>query len=1314
MTTTSTHEATAANVETEASDATPVPFSLETTDLQPVNNGRRGLLIEASAGTGKTYTLERVVERVLSDECYALEPKHLLVVTFTRAATAELRQRLKQVLAKRAMAGGAALDDTVLLRARQAASRFDEATIVTIDGFWNLILNEYSLTLGEGSGVKICPDEKEVLREALRQGAETVLERRMPLVTISPETESLLFSGRLVPKLAELIEHPELVFEDCFKDLSGVAQAPEKLDAALVYETLVAATKVFDRIMREHGWVTYGEARRRVVSGVRRQALCEALRARFRCVLIDEFQDTDRAQLEVFRALFLDAQSTASVSPIVIFVGDPKQAIYRFRGADINAYLEARNEMAARAALPKNWRSAPELVRALNVLFDSSAARQALGSTADTPNDPNGADSKAFVELPFFTPVEPMRTEESTAHGLHDGTGAIPPVRMFAQTEKLECGAGGNNEAVLRRMTAEILLLLKSAKLPLSNKAGDKRALHPGDFAVLVRSNTEAKAAAKVLDEAGLPVSANTDGNIFARPEALELLEVLHALASPGDYRKFTAAALGTVGGLTPAEVVASPANVTADEHSDEVARRLHALERRRAFSEALAECLDVLARSDTNGSGLYAALSTLFDARSLKARLLRKPDGRERIAVFEKLARRLDEFHSVLGLEGCVSVLEGRIRDALTANPNDEVAPEDAMPVVYEGGRIRVMTMHKSKGLEFPVVLIPFAELPEHGIKASSLPVSAVAGEIAPFDRAHAALVFGGLPTDPQNPTENEIVAHLTEREIKEQMDEELRLLYVAMTRAKSHLILFTRAYGKEVRCALDVLLTGASSPSGNSNGIATTTLEHALGLTHPVLAWKFRQIGEALLDVVGLNAEDFPEEVPTFAQPVFNLENLSVLTGLDQPLAKAMRRSSFTGLVAANPPTPLPSVSCMTSSEVQTRKEVPAEGGARVGVGGDMAIAKGFDDELDESGLTDAVTDEDADDLDTVRLKTDEFEVSSEKSVFDASTGADDDVVGFISESDPRAETELPPELRLPRGADAGTAMHELFEQVDFVTYEMPGGVSIEEAASRAFERTMGSVSAEAVGIASDLVRAALRVRFAEHAGKPFALHEVPRNARRSEMGFTIRVAKGVTARYINAALSAYDPAYAFTTTEGATNFDLGGFLTGSIDLAFTQAGKWWIVDWKSNIVATGPHDLPITRDDVSREMKTHRYHLQYLLYLVAYRRWLRGRWAASGLGSVEIERLIEATYGGVYYVFVRWLDAGQEPSGSGSPAGLYYARPTGAFLDALDALLDGRGLPEGNESAALAELARRFAALRDNAEKAARQTNSTDRPA
>lgn len=1279
------------------------PFSLETTDLRPVKNGRRGLLIEASAGTGKTYTLERVVERVLSDERYALEPKHLLVVTFTRAATAELRQRLKHALAKKAA------EDCAVARSRLAASRFDEATVVTIDGLWNLILNEYALTLGEGSNVEICPDEKEVMREALRQGAETVLKRRCSSndaggpVPISPETEKLLFDGRLVPKLAELMEHPELIFEDCFKDLSSLASSPGAIDAALVYETLVAAKATFDRIMREHGWVTYGEARRRVVSGVGREALCEALRARFRCVLIDEFQDTDRAQLAVFETLFLSGNSSSEgADPVIIFVGDPKQAIYRFRGADIQAYLEAREGMAARAELPKNWRSAPQLVRALNVLFDTPAARRALESDvwAPTTSTTEQTENSDGAELPFFTPVEPMGSDEATAHvlRLRDASGSIPPVRIFAQTEELKKVTGGNNDAVLRRMTAEIRSLLSSAELQRSDALNNERKLHPGDFAVLVRNNNEVKAAAKVLDEAGLPVTANTDGNIFARVEALELLEVLRALAAPGDYRKFTAAALGTIGGLTPAEATVASVDAAANESPRETARRLEALERRRAFAESLGETLDALQRSGKSAEGLSAALDSLFEARSLKERLLRKPDGRERIAVFEKLVRRLDEFHGALGLEGCVSALEAHIRDALAADPNDPVAPEDAMPVVYEGGRIRVMTMHKSKGLEFPVVFLPFAELPEHGVKPSSLSPSAVAGAIAQLDRTRAALVFGGLPADPKNPAESEIVERLVASELKEQMAEELRLLYVAMTRAKSHLVLFTRTYGKNVRCALDVLLTGANRPSGDSsstescvdddacsNDAVPTALERAIGMTHPVLAWKSRRLDSTLLEVATLSAEEFPEKIPPDDptapddQAAPDLDDISALEGLVRPVVQALRRSSFTSLAAANPPAP-----SLVADEDAGMENAPSAADTFKG------------DEIDSIDAA-------QDDPDALNLKMDEFEAGAEETEGGAQTDAAPERTVAVGGVKSETKTELPPELRLPRGAAAGTAMHELFERIDFATGGMPDGAPIEEATSMAFEHTMGSAPADIVCVASDMVRSVLRTRLAEHKGEPFALSEVARSARRSEMSFAIRVAQGVTARHINAALGAYDPAYAFTTNEGASRFELGGFLTGSIDLAFTHGGKWWIVDWKSNVVASGPDALPVTREDVAREMASHRYHLQYLLYLVAYRRWLRSRWVAAGLDAAEIERLVEASYGGVYYVFIRWLGVGQKPSDSGSPAGLYYARPAGAFLDALDALLDGRGLPEGDEHAVLGKLAERFGALRGKAGKA-----------
>ena len=198
--------------------------------------------------------------------------------------------------------------------------------------------------------------------------------------------------------------------------------------------------------------------------------------------------------------------------------------------------------------------------------------------------------------------------------------------------------------------------------------------------------------------------------------------------------------------------------------------------------------------------------------------------------------------------------------------------------------------------------------------------------------------------------------------------------------------------------------------------------------------------------------------------------------------------------------------------------------------------------------------------------------------------------------------------------------------------------------------------------------MVKTLVNLPIPDQQGRLMSLAQVTPQARRSEMDFVIQLPANLTAVKLNAALAGYRDDYAFMTNE--QSFDLAGYLSGSIDLVFAQNDQWWIVDWKSNKIGLTPND-PVTHEMVKKAVQSHRYTLQYILYLLAFRRFLKLRYIKAGLTEEAALDAIDQSMGGVFYIFVRWLKTNTPNE---CPAGLYQDRPSATFLRALERLTQG----------------------------------------
>ncbi len=323
-------------------------------------------VLEASAGTGKTFTIAALAARYVAE---GIPLEQLLMVTFTRMATGELRERVRErlVSAEAGLEGTPPEDDEVvqllatgtpdevrLRRERLAAALadFDSATIATTHGFCQEVLGGLGVLGDVESDTTFLEDVTDLREEVV----DDLYVRRFARRGV-PE-----FSRKEAMEIARTaIENPAAPIEP--------ADAPEKTIAAMRVRLAAASRTELEARKRRTGVMTYDDLLTRLHSTLLGQSgdvAAARLRARYRVVLVDEFQDTDPVQWEIMRTAFGDGATT------LVLIGDPKQAIYAFRGADVYAYIQAAQTAGAQATLTTNWRSDQGLLDAYDALFDGA------------------------------------------------------------------------------------------------------------------------------------------------------------------------------------------------------------------------------------------------------------------------------------------------------------------------------------------------------------------------------------------------------------------------------------------------------------------------------------------------------------------------------------------------------------------------------------------------------------------------------------------------------------------------------------------------------------------------------------------------------------------------------------------------------------------------------------------------------------------------------------------------------------------------------------------------------------------------------
>ncbi len=697
-------------------------------------------VLEASAGTGKTYTIAALTARYVAE---GTPLDRLLLITFTRMATGELRDRVRERLVGCEQALSAILagapdehDDPVVTllatgsddevrtrrdRLAHAVADFDAATIATTHGFCQEVLAELGTVGDLDRETAFVEDVSDLLEQALDDLYVRRFHRR----------EVARFKRAEALKIARAaVDNPMAALEP--------REEPTDSTAAMRYRLACAVRKELEQRKRRLAIMTYDDLLTRLnetLAGPSGPAARARLSSRFDVVLVDEFQDTDPIQWQILDRAFAKGGVT------LVLVADPKQAIYAFRGADVYAYLKAAEIAGARATLRQNRRADQTLIDAYDALFagaklghEGIAYRQVRATPAHQEPRLQGAPSDAALRVRVVLRQEP--SIDLTYNG-------------FAATDSARAH-------IARDLAADAVALLSSgARIEHRTPDGEPtrhEPICPRHIAVLVRTHATAELVRHELNAANVPAVINGGGSVFATRSARDWLALLEAIERPASPVRARTAALTPFLGWR-AERIA----IAREEDWEEVHRRLH------RWSRILRD------------RGVAALLEAITVSEDLAARVLAVGDGERRLTDLRHLAQLLHRAASTERLG--VTALRGWLAERVADADRDDGEEERARRLESDAEAVQVLTIHRSKGLEFPVVYCPF--LWEATWIRSKEPV-------AFHDPAtgYKHTVDVGL--------EGRTFKRHSDQYLTEQRGEDLRLAYVALTRAKHQAVIW------------------------------------------------------------------------------------------------------------------------------------------------------------------------------------------------------------------------------------------------------------------------------------------------------------------------------------------------------------------------------------------------------------------------------------------------------------------------------------------------------------------------------------------
>lgn len=1199
-------------------------------------------LIEASAGTGKTFNLAGLYLRLIAEENASV--RNILVMTFTRAATQELRERIRSRLARAALIAHDRqqadpdnpedaftcrildkFDDhdpqkQLTRRLAEAAGRVDEATIVTIHGFAKRAATEnaFESALAFDRGEPV--DDPEIHRqmaadywreqvfatdstddtvlnfwsdaEALYQDIRVILDKpharllqasqahidhlldqldklwpqtRQPLtellcqlwehgllkkgslksaleadndpqVTMAQLDASIqqALANRRVPLMAPwaaTLATPETQLNqkkklddylDSFQQLQPVLDILAELQP-LAYTLAIqhAAADIQQRTLdykAEQRLYSYDDLIAALHQALHEprtgDRLADALHQRWPYALVDEFQDTDPLQYANLHRIYLDKPRDYGA---LLLIGDPKQAIYGFRGGDIYAYLAAAQAAGQqRYTLARNFRSTQSLLNAIEALY-----RQ--------------PDTQPFrVAAIDFPSIQAGRTD-GDRRLIHTADGselaALTIWQLEGNVKKHKNGNISNprkkhDESLLRQKTVEtIARLLHTDDIQWQDADNQRKAIRPHDIAILVNRNHQAEELQTALSMAGIRAVCQQQASVYGSAEAAELQLLLRAMLEPDDARAVRAAQTGLLLGKRLADLIA-----LADDDQ--------------ALQQAVAQFHEL--HEDWRRRGILSALEKLLIQAA--PRILALTDGERRMTNFLQLGELLAHTEAeTFGMASLLHRLDEQVEDTRegTSGQNES----NQLRLESDAGLVRISTVHAAKGLEYPIVFMPFAPWLGQWSQNKGPHKPPLVFHKSEYSDDHT----------PNNPAWIDLTGtrqdHI-DQAVTEWQSEALRLLYVALTRAEQALFLGWREPSSDKNPgALSDLLYRQTAPPGLAMQQLVARHSDCMALER-------------------LNSEQYSPHIPS--APLPSTDSL--------------------GPARQQLPQPRPRWSTYSFSRLAHAPVV-------------------------ETG--------------TVELPE---------------AGAMDEATPATSVLPPPEDDPAVPELdsRLG-GVSFGSAVHDLLETQlqpqprELASWPMPGQEPNSAQQQLVYEtlRRYGLIADDTrdprIQDTTQLVARTLHTPLPRIG----TLAALPSQQIRTEMEFMFRMDGNQLGKLVQ---TLHEHGYLNTALGGHANQTLYGLMQGFIDLTVEMQGRYYIIDYKTNRLGdtVSAYQGPALQKAISRA----HYDLQYLIYAVALQRHLR-----RSLG-----RQYDPTFhlGGVQYLFVRAMDGQSD---------------TGIFTDALD---------------------------------------------
>ena len=1156
------------------------------------------LAIEASAGTGKTYALADLATRFVAEG--QVTAAELLIVTFTRAAANELRSTVRRrldVVARELADDSSPPGDDVVgylaahdcegrsRRLRQAVMDFDAATVATIHGFATQVRSALGTALAGEQATRILPDTSDLVEATC-------------IDVLAGAAVDDLYSSAL-PTLKELRDAVRRI-DDC-SDLvlfPSPSDPSPPLEVAVLVELVQNATRLARARRRAAATLSFNDVLTEFQDLLHDQAssasAVQYLRGRYRVVLIDEFQDTDPVQWDIFSILFGERQERTSL----VLVGDPKQSIYGFRGADVHTYLRAvADERAPVQTLGTNWRSDGALIECLDRLL--------TGAT--------------FGEGISFLPVVPSKVNDDRR--LEGAGGPLPAmaVRLAVggEIERTKNDAklvmtDSATEVILDDLVAQVRELLEHAWIPDSSGLPDKRRVRPQHIAVLVPRNAEAEAVQSALMANGIPAVVSKSGSVLHSEAATQLRWVLHALDQPSDPGRVRLYALTWFGGWDAERLAAASDGEAADE-LDRMQEQL------RGWAERLST------------DPVAAVLGRIRTETDLLARVLADPEGDRHVTDLDHLTELLC-MAAPGGRSGAAGLLATLDRRQDAEADGDPEVDEDATArrLETDAEAVQVMTVWRAKGLQFPIVCLP---LLWHEIQSA-------AKEFYDPEAGRRVLDLADDDTYPDDETGQ----RRANRVLAERQGERLRTLYVALTRAQHHnVVWWARTKNSECSALARVLFAriGAAIDPEHFRGdrIAVPDDGAVLAALQPVVV-------EVDGRVPGALAVEVVRPVPP--TPRWRADNIEepapglAIAQAPRPDRRA-QRWSFSAVTRQIEVDALELPDPLEASEEALSDSGAADEGA-------PAAAATSDDALPQLPMEGRAPDDESSD-------------------------------GDLAVRAPNALTQL------PAGTAFGTLVHSVLERARWPSDDPEAAMG--EAVDSCLDRFHFDLSplasdppvADGRGALVAGLLTALRTPLGSLCGdRP--LIDFDRTDRLGEVTFDFHLAEADRASTVHAigevvaaGLAPEDPfaEWARSLSSGTTDVLLAGHLTGSIDLLLRVAVKdgdhrFVVCDYKTN--ALHEPGRPASAADytgprMADAMVEHDYPLQALVYSVALHRYLRWR-----LPGYRADRHL----GGSAYLFLRGMDGGG--STDGTPHGVFeWAIPPSVVVDLSD-LLAGFG--------------------------------------